>query len=175
MRALRYEPEAAIRPHRKHWRPSRSAGATDTELCVAAPEKAAEKLDRGCRVYCAHGVQLLRGRVCLCQRDCGRGSYAYFPNDDLRLAHEQSNMRLISYEIESSTKINDKLYEYNVLIKTDFAPEEYTRVYYFVGNIDGELKFIVNASFVPDELSDGLDVGAYSYGEEDSSSVIFEN
>lgn len=63
----------------------------------------------------------------------------------------------------------------NVLIKTDFAPEEYTRVYYFVGNIDGELKFIVNASFVPDELSDGLDVGAYSYGEEDSSSVIFEN
>lgn len=101
--------------------------------------------------------------------------YAYFPNGDLRLAHEQSNMRLISYEIESSTKINDKLYEYNVLIKTDFAPEEYTRVYYFVGNIDGELKFIVNASFVPDELSDGLDVGAYSYGEEDSSSVIFEN
>ena len=101
--------------------------------------------------------------------------YAYFPNDDLRLAHEQSNMRLISYEIESSTKINDKLYEYNVLIKTDFAPEEYTRVYYFVGNIDGELKFIVNASFVPDELSDGLDVGAYSYGEEDSSSVSFEN
>ena len=101
--------------------------------------------------------------------------YAYFPNDDLRLAHEQSNMRLISYEIESSTKINDKLYEYNVLIKTDFAPEEYTRVYYFVGNIDGELKFIVNASFVPDELSDGLDVGAYSYGEEDSSSVHFEN
>ena len=101
--------------------------------------------------------------------------YAYFPNDDLRLAHEQSNMRLISFEIESSTKINDKLYEYNVLIKTDFAPEEYTRVYYFVGNIDGELKFIVNASFVPDELSDGLDVGAYSYGEEDSSSVIFEN
>ena len=84
-------------------------------------------------------------------------------------------MRLISYEIESSTKINDKLYEYNVLIKTDFEPEEYTRVYYFVGNIDGELKFIVNASFVPDELSDGLDVGAYSYGEEDSSSVIFEN
>lgn len=77
--------------------------------------------------------------------------------------------------LESSTKINDKLYEYNVLIKTDFAPEEYTRVYYFVGNIDGELKFIVNASFVPDELSDGLDAGAYSYGEEDSSSVIFEN
>lgn len=38
-------------------------------------KKAAEKLDRGCRVYCAHGVQLLRGRVCLCQRDCGRGSY----------------------------------------------------------------------------------------------------
>ena len=74
--------------------------------------------------------------------------YAYFPNDDLRLAHEQSNMRLISYEIESSTKINDKLYEYNVLIKTDFAPEEYTRVYYFVGNIDGELKFIVNLGIV---------------------------
>ena len=95
--------------------------------------------------------------------------YAYFPNDDLRLAHEQSNMRLISYEIESSTKINDKL------IETDFAPEEYTRVYYFVGNIDGELKFIVNASFIPGELSDGLDVGAYSYGDEDSSSVIFEN
>lgn len=101
--------------------------------------------------------------------------YAYFPNDDLRLAHEQSNMRLISYEIESSTKINDKLYEYTVLIETDFAPEEYTRVYYFVGNIDGELKFIVNASFIPGELSDGLDVGAYSYGDEDLSSVIFEN
>ena len=36
--------------------------------------------------------------------------YAYFPNDDLRLAHEQSNMRLISYEIESSTKINPDLF-----------------------------------------------------------------
>ena len=33
------------------------------------------QLDRGRRVHCAHGVQLLRGCVCLCQRDCGRGSY----------------------------------------------------------------------------------------------------
>ena len=49
--------------------------AQHTELRAAAPEKAAEKLDRGRRVHRAHGVQLLRGRVRLCQRDCGRGSY----------------------------------------------------------------------------------------------------
>ena len=42
--------------NRKHWRPSRSAGAADTELRAAAPEKAAEKLDRDCCVLRAHGL-----------------------------------------------------------------------------------------------------------------------
>lgn len=100
--------------------------------------------------------------------------YAFFPNDDIREAHLMSVGRVLDYTVESKADINDSLREYTTLIESDQEPGIYTRYYYFVGKIDGEMKFIVNASFVPKEISENLDVAQYSYGSDLEGDVIFE-
>lgn len=102
-------------------------------------------------------------------------AYAYFPNDGIREAHLMSGGRVLDYKVESKTDINDNLREYTTLIEPSREPGSYTRYYYFVGKIDGEMKFIVNASFVPKEISENLDVAQYSYGSDLEGNVIFED
>lgn len=88
--------------------------------------------------------------------------FAYFPNEDIRFSFEHAHGQFLDYEIESSTEINKDLREYTVLVKSDLDPDEYIRVFYFVGRINNELKFIGNVTFVPQELTHNLDSEQYS-------------
>ena len=102
-------------------------------------------------------------------------AYAYFPSDEIRNAHLMSGGKILDYKVESKADINDRLREYTTLVETNQEPGSYTRYYYFVGNIDGQMKFIVNAAFVPEEISENLDVAQYSYGADLEGDVFFED
>lgn len=89
--------------------------------------------------------------------------FAYFPNEDIRFSFEHAHAQFLDYEIESSAEINKDLREYTVLVKSDLDPDEYIRVFYFVGRINDELKFIGNVTFVPEELTHNLNLEQFSY------------
>ena len=70
--------------------------------------------------------------------------YAYFPNEDIELAHKNSGITLISYSIEESRKISDNLYAFNLLQEDSFEPGEVYRMWNFVVNNIGSFMVIAN-------------------------------
>lgn len=68
--------------------------------------------------------------------------------------------RLLSMEVVQYEKINDKLYVF--LTKAELA-EIYEMGYSFVAKIDGEIRIIINARDIPDDLIEGVDIDKYHY------------
>lgn len=74
----------------------------------------------------------------------------------------QSAEYVIDYEIESAEKINEDLYAFVILIKTNATMEKYTRIANFVGIIGGEVYRIANTAHIPENLREGLDAEKYA-------------
>lgn len=93
--------------------------------------------------------------------------YASFPNEDIRNAFLSSPMYIVDYEIETSETINKSLRAYTILIKDSMSVDDtYRRIYYFVGVVNDQYTVFGNVDFIPDSLSESLDVSKYSYTDE---------
>ena len=93
---------------------------------------------------------------------------ATFPDEIIKQEYLLSPQHIIDYEIESEDVVSDSLVAYTLLIKDNIKSDVYTRVYYFVGNLDGKYTVFINVDYVPENLRAGLNVAKYSYVDEDS-------
>lgn len=93
--------------------------------------------------------------------------YTYFPNEIIKNSYVDSNDYLIEYSIVSIDKINDNLYDIvldtKTMISTIFNPNEFERVYNFIGKIDGTWYHINNVSNIPLEIQENLQTEKYEY------------
>lgn len=96
--------------------------------------------------------------------------YMHFEDEFKKSAYITSGDRLIDYQIESVEKVNDRLYAFIILVKSEQTPlyskEEYERVYNFVGKIDGVWWYINGTANIPPDIQDGLDASKYTYQDE---------
>jgi len=70
--------------------------------------------------------------------------------------------KLVDFIVEDSSRINENLYEFTVLTEFDlFQPGVFVRDFAFVGNINGRAYVITSVDFIPDELSENLDIEKY--------------
>ena len=93
---------------------------------------------------------------------------ATFPDEIIKQEYLLSPQHIIDYEIESEDVVSYSLVAYTLLIKDNIKSDVYTRVYYFVGNLDGKYTVFINVDYVPENLRAGLNVAKYSYVDEDS-------
>ena len=107
--------------------------------------------------------------------------YAHFEDEFIRTAYIASGDKLLDYKIESAEKINNSLYCFSILVKTEQTPyysdDEYELVYNFVTLIHGKWYFLNGISHIPSENQDNLDKSKYQYNKEnsvDSGDVIQE-
>lgn len=89
--------------------------------------------------------------------------YAHFRNDEIKEAYINAGTILYDYLVEDITRINDKLFALTILVNTNRSADSYMRVYNFLGYIDDGWYFINGIGNIPDEISDNLDRGSYSY------------
>ena len=89
--------------------------------------------------------------------------YAHFENEVIKDAYLNGATYLIDYRIESTKRINDKLYALTVLVKTNHTGDAYMRVYNFVALINEQWYFINGVGNIPEELQDNLDKSQYLY------------
>ena len=103
--------------------------------------------------------------------------HAYFPNEDIELAHKNSGITLISYSIKEARKISDNLYAFNLLQEDSFEPGEVYQIWKFVGKLNGAYTVIGNVNYIPEELREGLDIDEFTT-EDDSTlppdTIIFD-
>lgn len=103
--------------------------------------------------------------------------YAYFPNETIRKAHEDSGITLVSYSIESAEKITDNLYAFDIILEDTYNPDPYEQ-WKFVGEIDGKILVIGNVNYIPEELAPDLDKSRYEYKTDETlsldDSIIFD-
>lgn len=90
----------------------------------------------------------------------------YYPSDMefIRESIRLSKEYVIDYRIESAERINDNLYGFVLLVKTDATLNQYLRVANFVAYIDGQLYRIPNVSYIPNSLQGDIDLSEYSAG-----------
>jgi len=96
--------------------------------------------------------------------------YAHFEEDFIREAYIAANDKLIDYIVESADKINDKLYQFTILIEstqTHYLSDGYLRVYNFVGLVNDKWYFINGVSNIPKTIKDNLDESKYKYEGDD--------
>lgn len=82
-------------------------------------------------------------------------TYCHFETDGEKVAYSLSNVHVLSYELLGVEKINDDLYAFTIHLEKEF--DTHPRRYYFVGKIDGNLRLMVNAGNIPEELKEGFD------------------
>ncbi len=99
--------------------------------------------------------------------------YVHFEDDSIREAHLNAGNKLFEYDIESVEKINQNLYAFTILMKSELSVQyqyhgdDYQRVYNFVGNIDGKWCYITGISAIPADLRENLDESKYKYPEDE--------
>lgn len=105
--------------------------------------------------------------------------YIHFEDEFKKSAYILSGDRLLAYKIESAEKINDNLYGFVILVKTEqtefYSGDVYERVYNFVARIQDKWCFLNGVSNIPTELRDNLDVKKYTYIDEnivDSGDIV---
>ena len=103
--------------------------------------------------------------------------YAYFPNETIRQAHEDSGITLVSYSLKAAEKIGDTLYAFDLILEDTYSPDPYEQ-WKFVGEIDGELLVIGNANYIPEELAPDFDKDRYEYKTDETlslnDSIVFD-
>lgn len=91
--------------------------------------------------------------------------YAYFPTEDIREIYvEQTQQKLVSYKVKSIEKLNDELYAVTVVGRLNTYDSDEI-AYGFVGNIDGTWLYIGTVDYIPETLSEGLDLSEYQYDD----------
>ena len=102
--------------------------------------------------------------------------YAYFPNETIRQAHENSGITLTSYSIESAEKIGNNLYAFDLILEDTYNPDSYEQ-WKFVGEINGEILVIGNANYIPEEMIKDIDKDKYEFKTDETLSqdaIIFD-
>lgn len=96
--------------------------------------------------------------------------YAHFEDEFIKLAYITAGDKLLDYKIESSEKINDNLYAFTIMVKTEqstfYSGDVYDKAYNFVGYIDDRWYFLNGVSNIPSGIRDNLDVSKYTYEDE---------
>ena len=93
--------------------------------------------------------------------------YVHFEMDFIREAYIATNDKLIDYSIESTEKINDNLYGFTILGKTEktifHSGDVYNRAYNFVAFIDDSWYFINGVVNIPEIFKENFDETKYIY------------
>lgn len=96
--------------------------------------------------------------------------YAHFEDDFTREAFIDSGSYLIDYEIEDAEKVNENLYAFSILSKTNtsvlYQGDEPIRVYNFVGKVNGDWYFMNGVAQVPEDIQENFDPSKYSYSDD---------
>lgn len=96
--------------------------------------------------------------------------YAHFEDDFTREAYVDSGSYLIDYEIEDAEKVNENLYAFTILSKTNtsvlYQGDEPMRVYNFVGKVDGNWYFMNGVAHVPEDIQENFDPSKYLYNDD---------
>lgn len=96
--------------------------------------------------------------------------YAHFEDEFMRTAYIVSGDKLLDYKIESAEKINDNLFAFTIMVKTEqtafYSGDVYERVYNFVARIDNEWYFLNGVAHIPADIQDGLDKSKYVYTDD---------
>lgn len=96
--------------------------------------------------------------------------YAHFEDDFTREAFINSGSYLIDYEIEDAKKVNENLYAFTILSKTNtsalYQGDEPIRVFNFVGKVDGDWYFMNGVAQVPENIQENFDPSKYSYSDD---------
>lgn len=103
--------------------------------------------------------------------------YAYFPNETIKAAYENSGVVLLDYSVEEERVVNDSLYAFYLKMEDSYEPGEPYYRWKFVGEINDEVMFIGNVNYIPEELQENLVVADYTVTDEDTLSqdeVLFE-
>ena len=89
--------------------------------------------------------------------------YTHFEDEFVREAYIISGDKLLDYKIE---KINDNLYAFTILVKTEqstfYSGDIFERVFNFVARIDDEWYFLNGVSHIPADLQENLDIEKYT-------------
>lgn len=92
--------------------------------------------------------------------------YTHFEDEFVREAHIISGDKLLDYKIENVEKINDNLYAFTILVKTEqstfYSGDIFERVFNFVARIDDEWYFLNGVSHIPADLQENLDIEKYT-------------
>ena len=84
----------------------------------------------------------------------------------MREAYIISGDKLLDYKIENVEKINDNLYAFTILVKTEqstfYSGDIFERVFNFVARIDDEWYFLNGVSHIPADLQENLDIEKYT-------------
>ena len=93
--------------------------------------------------------------------------YMHFESEFIRSAYIDSGDKLIDYQIEDAEKINDDLYCFTLLMKSQSSVfqsgDEYQRVFNFAARIENEWYYINGVSNIPPAIQENLDVSKYTY------------
>ena len=92
--------------------------------------------------------------------------YTHFEDEFVREAYIISGDKLLDYKIENVEKINDNLYAFTILVKTEqstfYSGDIFERVFNFVARIDDEWYFLNGVSHIPADLQENLDIEKYT-------------
>ena len=92
--------------------------------------------------------------------------YTHIEDEFVREAYIISGDKLLDYKIENVEKINDNLYAFTILVKTEqstfYSGDIFERVFNFVARIDDEWYFLNGVSHIPADLQENLDIEKYT-------------
>jgi hypothetical protein len=103
--------------------------------------------------------------------------YMHFENDERGAYLGNYGIRLEDYQIKSTEKINDNLYEFDIQLFTsngrvvEVGDVEYLERnsigHFFVGYFDNKWWYIGNITHIPESISENLDPSKYVYDNPD--------
>ena len=92
--------------------------------------------------------------------------YTHFEDEFVREAYIISGDKLLDYKIENVERINDNVYAFTILVKTEqstfYSGDIFERVFNFVARIDDEWYFLNGVSHIPADLQENLDIEKYT-------------
>ena len=96
--------------------------------------------------------------------------YVHFENEIEAEAFDRSQKKVLDYEILGAQIINENLYVFTLDLKK--IHNTYPKRYYFVGRINNELRLMVNAGNVPEELRIGFNENDFTLTSEDLNGAL---
>lgn len=93
--------------------------------------------------------------------------FVYFPSEDMKRFYVDAESKLDDWRLKSVDEINPSLYALTLEIKSkdEHNDNMWHQIWNFVGYVNGEWKYMIGTGYIPEELSDGLDVSRYDYGD----------